>query len=202
MVHINDPEFIHQLYTGPSRMREKTEFFCNGVPNFKNVVAFATQGHELHKQKRAPLSAFFSKKSARRIEPIVHDKVSKILEILRRHGRPGTPVNLRLLYTAANNDIITEYSFGKSWDSLTAEDLNEEFFHAFHNFTKAFHVNCYHPWVFRLMISLPQWILAKVMPALETARPYFAVRLAFFKKPLDLQCAKFRANTGTGRDRN
>ena len=182
MVHINDPEFIDQLYTGPSRIREKTKFFCDGIPRFKNVVAFASQGHELHRRKRAPLSTFFSKKSVRRIEPIIQDKASRMLEVLRRHGRSGTPVNLRLLYTAANNDIITEYSFGKSWDSLKAEDLNEDFFHAFHNFTKAFHVNSYHPWFFGLMMSLPRQVLARMMPALKTAGPYFAVRFAFSKR--------------------
>lgn len=178
MVHINDPEFIDQLYTGPSRRRDKTEFFCNGVPQFNNTVAFGTQSHELHKQKRAPLNAFFSKKSVRRIEPILHDKVSKILEILRQHGESGTPVNLKLLYTATNNDIITEYSFGKSWDSLVADDLNTDFFDAFHNFPKAFHVNCYHPWVNSLMMRLPQRIIEKLMPPLKIAIPFFEVRLA------------------------
>jgi cytochrome P450 len=186
MVHINDPEFIDQLLTGPSRVRDKTEFFCNGMPGFQNVVAFGTQGHELHRQKRAALNAFFSKKSIRRIEPIIHDKASKVLQILRRHGRSGTPVNMKLLYTATNNDIITEYSFGKSWNSLATEDLNEEFFNAFHNFTRPFHMSCNHPWVTSLMRRLPQRILEKLNPAIEGVRSYTAVRLTFSKSLLTL----------------
>lgn len=179
MVHINDPEFIDKLFTGPGRIRHKTEFFCDGAPLFKDTVAFCTQDHDLHKKKRAPLSGFFSKQNVHRIEPIIRDKVGKVLNILDYHSRSGAPVKMRLLYTAANNDIITEYSFGKSWDSLEASDLNEDFFNAFHDLTKNFHVNSYHPWFFWMMLELPQKLLAGLVPAMKITKPYMEVRQHF-----------------------
>ena len=175
MIHINDPSFADELFPGPGREREKTQFFCDGIPNFNNRVAFATRTHEQHKRERAPLNNFFSKKSVDRMEPVIRDKVDKIMRILSKYASTKKPLDIRLVFTAMTNDIITEYSFGKSWDSLSAEDLNEDFFKAFHDLPKNFHVNSYHPWFFSLMMKLPRSALARLVPTLQVVEPYIEV---------------------------
>jgi hypothetical protein len=111
------------------------------------------------------------------MEPVIQDKVDKILHVMSRYGTSKEPLDVRLLYTATTNDIITEYSFGNSWDSLSTDDLNKDFFNAFHNLTKNFHVNSYHPWFFWLMMRLPRWCLARLVPTMQLVEPYIEVSL-------------------------
>lgn len=176
MVHINDPAFLNELFPGPGRVRHKTAFFCGALPSFKGQVPFTTINHDLHRYRRGLLSSFFSKETTvRLLVPIVCDKIAKVMDILDRHKNSGAPVKVQLLFTATTNDIITEYSFGKSWDSLSSPDLNEDYFDAIHDLPKQFHLMAYHPWLFWPLLQMPQTWLTRLIPALRIMKPHMEV---------------------------
>ena len=76
-VHIQDPDFYDEIYTGATRKRDKWDFVCrsHGVPE----SAFGTSKHELHRSRRAALNPFFAKQKVRNLQPRIEDVVKSLL---------------------------------------------------------------------------------------------------------------------------
>ena len=87
----------------------------------------ATVPHDLHRKRRAALSPFFSKASVRRLEPIIRDGVSKLLERMEDH-KSGEPAAMTLIFKAMTADIINKYAFGESGNYMDMGDYNRKFF--------------------------------------------------------------------------
>jgi len=139
--------------------------------------AFAsTLDHDLHRSRRAPVTPFFSKQSIRRLEPILQRCLGKILSRFEQHAINHTPLNLKILFDASTNDIITEYAFGNCWDNLEVPDLNERFFQIMSGSAKMWHISSYFPWIMDFLTSLPEKIAIWLAPDMEVLLPHFAVR--------------------------
>jgi hypothetical protein len=88
----------------------------------------STPESDLHRNRRAILSPFFSKQSIRRIEPILQGALLNVLDRLGKYVKSGVPIRTNLLFTAAASDVITEYAFKRSLNNLEKCDLNEASF--------------------------------------------------------------------------
>lgn len=73
-------------------------------------------------------------------------------------------MRMNLLYMATTSDIIYDYCFGQSANNLDRADLNEEFFHAFHEAGRGFHFACYNPWFVPFMRIMPMEVMSFIMP--------------------------------------
>lgn len=161
-VHVNDPEFIDQLFAGSGKRREKGQLTLNGLGT--TPTAIGTRDHSLHKSRRAALNPFFSTAKIRRLEPMVHEVLYQIFQRLDEHRRADMPVNLNLLYRAATHDLIADYAFGQGFVCFSRSDLNQPYFDAYHQMVMNWHFGTYFPWVGRLFRRLPPSIVKKVMP--------------------------------------
>jgi len=173
-VHINDAAFIDQVFGTTGIKRDKTQLHCN---SFVIPDAFiSTVSHDLHRARRAPMSNFFSKASIRRLEPTLHSCLTKVLSILDAHKLTKKPVNMKTLFAALTSDMITEYSFGTSWNSLDAENLNEPIFRILHDGTFICHLSSYLPFVATtLRRSLPDQFAIWLMPDMKILLRFFDV---------------------------
>lgn len=86
-------------------------------------VLFSTGSNELHRRRRAPLSAFFSRASVLRLEDLVQDMARKMVNRVAAATEAGMPVDLGAATRAFSVDVITEYAFGKSWGQLDRDDF-------------------------------------------------------------------------------
>jgi hypothetical protein len=111
--------------TAPDR-RDKTELDFNMMMSPGAFIS--TPESDLHRNRRAILSQFFSKQSIRRIEPILQGAPLDVLDRLGKYVKSGVPIRTNLLYNAAASDVITEYAFKRSWNNLEKCGLNEPFF--------------------------------------------------------------------------
>lgn len=122
-VHINDPDFIDEIYPGAGRKVDKPMRYASmfGI----TVASFSTSPHEKHRARRALISSFFSKRSIARLEPVIQSVVDKLCDRLEDFRKSGEPVNLRNAYMALGTDVINQYCF-------SARDyyLDEPDFHA------------------------------------------------------------------------
>lgn len=162
---MNDPEFIDPIFGAPGKRRDKYKVAINGMsaPN----SALGTYHHDLHRARRSALNPFFSKANIRRLEPVLKQCLAKCLGRLERAGKEGTIMTAGLLYSAVTSDIISDYCFGESYNNLDKEDLNKEFFDAFHEASKGYHVGCWNPWIVPVMTALPQWVVRIIMPQID-----------------------------------
>src|SRR5207247_2401524 len=72
-------------------------------------------------------SPYFSKQSVTRLAPLIQSRVDTLCERFREAQKSGEPVNLSDACSALTGDIITKYSFGKSYGFLAQPDFASEF---------------------------------------------------------------------------
>jgi cytochrome P450 len=153
VLHVNDPDFLDQLFAGASKRRDKYKIACNGFAT--PGAGLGTIEHDLHRTRRAALNPFFSKQSIRRLEPIIQEALGKVLDRLSQHAKTGSPVQMNLLYSALTSDVINNYAFGPSESSLERPDLEAG---------EGYHVACYFPFLPVMYAKLPLPIVKVMFP--------------------------------------
>ncbi|KAL9056107.1 MAG: hypothetical protein Q9162_003170 [Coniocarpon cinnabarinum] len=112
-VHIEDSEFVDKLYL-PRHDRDPLGSKSLGVP----LSTFGSWQSNLHRPRRAAVSKFFSKASIASRAPVIQEKVLKMCERLIPYAKNGEVVSIDAAYTCLTLDIISQYCFGVSCDSL------------------------------------------------------------------------------------
>lgn len=100
-VHIQTPSYYDEIYAGGGRRRDKWEWFTKqfGIPK----STFATVTHEKHRMRRAALNPFFSTTSVRRLQPMIEERMNRLLERLVEFEQSGEPMTVSLAYAAFTN---------------------------------------------------------------------------------------------------
>ena len=108
-----DPDYIDKLF---SRKLDKDPMFskCFGLPN----SAFGTASHDVHRQRRGALSAFFSKAAVTAREEATRSKILKLCDRLKESHKSGEIVKLDAGLMCLSVDIITELAYGVSYNYL------------------------------------------------------------------------------------
>lgn len=123
-----------------------------------------TVNHEHHRLRRAPLSPFFSKRSVANLEPMIRGRVERMAERLTDAQKDGSVVNLGHMYAALTMDIITEYSYAKSYNCLDAPDFMRQWPDTIDAVSRASHLNKQFPWLLGIFQSMPRWMVAAMDP--------------------------------------
>jgi cytochrome P450 len=165
VIHINDPEYIDQVYAGAGKRRDKYKIAVGGFAT--PGAALGTPGHDLHRSRRAAMNPYFSKQSIRRVEPMIQRTLAKVLGRLDQNAKSGIPMKMNILYSATTGDIITEYAFGESSHNLDREDLNEPYFTAFDEAGKGFHFASHVPIFVPIISTIPTRLALFLKPAIE-----------------------------------
>ena len=66
-------------------------------------AAFSTNDHDLHRMRRSGLNPFFSKTSVRRLQPLIQERLDKLLERMKGFQISGEPLKISLAYVAMAN---------------------------------------------------------------------------------------------------
>jgi hypothetical protein len=158
-VHINDPDFYDELYTGGGNRRDKWVARCNWFG--LTTASFATAPHDLWRARRMPLDAFFSKRSVTRLTPVILSRVERLCSRISewREKQPERPIYLRYAYAALALDTITAYSFGKSDGALDKPDFWPQWLHAVDGLGESKYLVTYFPFIVTLMKMVPVSLL-------------------------------------------
>ena len=163
-IHVDDPAFYYKLYTGPTERRDKWHWSMKMFG--MNYATFATVPHDLHRRRRAALNPSFSKAAVYNLEPEIRALVNQLCKRLKDYRKSGEPVNLGLIFSALTTDVITGYSFGKSYECLQAPDFNPQLHEAIHANTKTTVLAKQFNWIIPLSRSLPHWMVQAMDPAM------------------------------------
>lgn len=110
-LHVSDPTFYDTLYASSAsgEKRDKWEWYTKqfGTPE----AMFSTPSHDQHRARRAALSRFFSMASVRRLQPVIEERVAKLVERLRGFqdvkGSEGV-IKINYAYAAfANGELLS-----------------------------------------------------------------------------------------------
>ncbi|OKL60205.1 hypothetical protein UA08_04932 [Talaromyces atroroseus] len=123
-LHVKDPQFYDDIYAASTR---KTEKYLNFVSHFGTPLSMITTiGHDHHRIRRAPLNSFFSKRSVVRLEPVIQENIDKLCKRFDDDCAAQNVVRLDVAFIALTTDIITRYSYGKSYNYLNEPDYKLE----------------------------------------------------------------------------
>ena len=101
-VHVNDVEFLDDIYAASFRRREKYAYQTRTLP-----VPLSVGGslqHELHRKRREALNPFFSKRSVVELGPMISQKVDLLCKQFEDHLSSQIPINLSEVYYAFSNE--------------------------------------------------------------------------------------------------
>jgi cytochrome P450 len=97
-VHVSDPNFYDELYTGISRPRDRDEFTIRGfgLPD----AVLNSPDHGIHRMRRAALNPYFSQQAISRIDPVVRGKLETLCSSLEEARKGKKPVDVELAFMA------------------------------------------------------------------------------------------------------
>jgi cytochrome P450 len=161
-LHVADPDFYDQLYTGPSQLRDKYEWSARMFGNPLSVLG--TVPHEQHRRRRAALNPYFSKQSILRLMPVILSKIRRLCQRFEEFQKSKQPLNIDIAYSALTMDIITEYCFAEPYGCMDDPDFMPQWPKGLMEASETSHLNKQFGWLLPLMKTLPEWIVAKASP--------------------------------------
>ncbi|KAJ9363700.1 hypothetical protein DTO280E4_2290 [Paecilomyces variotii] len=158
-IHINDIGFSDTVYAG---LRDKYEYPLRAlrVPGGVGTTADA----RLHKLRREALVPFFSKRNVLSLQHLVTEKVNQLSNIIAKHAREASPVNLSDLFFAFSNDVVTNFLFAHKTNGLADEKQAGISRNNSRQLLQGVHVNKHFPWIADFLEALPTSISRPLMP--------------------------------------
>ena len=161
-VHIRDQDYYDVIYTGSNVKRDKWHWSAKMFGNSESM--FGTLRHAHHRLRRAALNPYFSKQSVAKLEPMIRNVVVNLCRRLREARDTGEPVNLGHAFAALTMDVITEYSFSKSYGCLDAPDFMHQWPDIMDAVSESSHVNKQFGWLLPLLKKMPLWMVMATNP--------------------------------------
>ncbi|KAH6842952.1 cytochrome P450 [Chaetomium sp. MPI-CAGE-AT-0009] len=167
-VHFSDPEFLDGLYPAVGRKTDKPHWFSLRTGTPYSIVS--TTHHDLHRQRRNAVNAFFSTASIHRLEHIMREHVAKMLARLETAGQSGDVVQIHHIFKACASDVITVYAFDQSLKFMDMPDYGKAHFESTDRFFLLTHLCFLFPWLMPLIQFSPNWLLRLLFPFLSELR--------------------------------
>ena len=131
-----------------------------------------TSPDDLHRVRRAALNPYFSKKRITEFQPVIRKKIDKLCQKIAEFHDKDSEFHWHKAMTAYAGDVISEYSFAKSYDHLDSPNFSETWYEPMHAACESGALTLQFPWLWRLMNSLPDAVVLKLQPLL-----YMLIRL-------------------------
>ena len=124
----------------------------------------ATVGHDLHRFRRGLLNSFFSKQSVMELSPLMHEKVSKLMQRFEKSYQDDKVLQLGDAFAAFTADLISQYSWGVSSGFLEDENFRNDFRQAANEMAAFMHVYLFFPILSTIAKNMPRWLLSRIKP--------------------------------------
>lgn len=162
-LHIDDSQYYNRVYAGASRRVDKWPPMAASYTVPESSVA--TVDHDLHRLRRSMMSPYFSTAAIVRLEPVIHERISRLCGRLEQCMHRRDIVNLDSAFSALASDIVTHYFFGTHTDNLGAPDFRFLLQDAILGITGAFQLTRFMPRLVTMMKRLPHRIIEMVQPS-------------------------------------
>ncbi|KAI9044814.1 putative cytochrome P450 oxygenase [Aspergillus affinis] len=179
-VHISDPEFYDEIYAGGAHKRDKDPKFVTGFALPMSMVA--TVGHDHHRFRRSILNNFFSKRSVLELSPMIDYHVQQLMHRLEEFHQDQTVIRLDDALAALTSDIITHYSYGRSWGYLTDKNFDSHVRNVVNDASTYVHINRFFPWFASLLRLVPAHVMCLIQPGKGVV---FDMQKTIFKHSLE-----------------
>jgi len=116
--------------------------------------------------RRAALNPFFSTQAVAQLRPVIQSKIDYLCDALSKVCGSGEPVNMDDALMALTTDIITEYSFAKSYDFLKKPAFAPEWGKGLTGAAQSSMLFRYIPGLVDILLAAPPWLVNILDPKL------------------------------------
>jgi cytochrome P450 len=109
------------------------------------------------------MAPMFSVQKIDDFQPVIRSKVAKLCDKIALY-QDGRILPLNRAWMALTTDIITEYSFARSYDQLDSEGFKETLHEALVAIYTVGHFALHFPVVFPILDVLPDWVVRRAQP--------------------------------------
>jgi len=127
------------------------------------------------RQRREAMGSYFSKASIRRLEPILLENIDKLVGRFEDSRDSGKSINASYAYRCLTADVITTYSYDKSFGALETPDLRPQFLIGFEEAVKSSVIQQFFVGTINALIKLANKLPRSVTKMLNTTLYYTAV---------------------------
>ncbi|KAF2728529.1 cytochrome P450 [Polyplosphaeria fusca] len=161
-LHIADPDFWDIMYTASTstNRREKWDWHAKAVGLLTSTLT--SSGHALHRSRRGALAPFFSMANVRKLLPTVQERVNSLVERLEMCGKQGEMIRLEYAFSAFTNDVVMQYSFGRSDHHIEASGFDPLFHNTSFDAAKSINLLRHCNWILSIMLALPESLAVRM----------------------------------------
>lgn len=171
-VHVDDPD-----WNEPYKMSAKADkyyWYYRFVGS--SDAAFGTSDFELHRSRRAAQQGYFTQGAVARFDPALESIVGRLIKRLREFKGTDQLVNLSNAYRSLAADVVTEFSFHKSYNLLDSPDFAASFQRTLRDFPEIGMWHRHFGLILDLFQAMPRWLVAIINPAGLDVVDFFAAR--------------------------
>ncbi|KAH9826728.1 Cytochrome-P450 [Teratosphaeria destructans] len=171
-IHINDPDFLDDIYASGKRKRDRDAWFSGSAKvGPLGWSTFQTIDHHVHRMRRAALSPFFSKRNIQRLEGLITAKIDVLVARFAAAHQTGEVLPLLHATGALTMDIISVYAFGRDAGKLTQPNWAAEELEAYRKLSEFGPFGRHFPWFAKaMMVMLPARLVEKLSPTAALLR--------------------------------
>lgn len=131
--------------------------------------AFNTVEHHVHRQRRAPLSPFFSKRKISGRSHLIQKHVDELCErLVTEYSNKGKVLHCKDMFGCLAADVIVDYCFERRYNCIHAPGFQAPLVVATANLVEPVHWFTQFPWIQKLLTSLPDSVIGYLNPDLES----------------------------------
>ncbi|KIK58364.1 hypothetical protein GYMLUDRAFT_246082 [Collybiopsis luxurians FD-317 M1] len=193
-LHFNDRRAFHDIYSNGTTLVKEARFYRAILVHApESSVAFTDL--QQSKNRRSLLAPSFSRQAVMKLEYTIQEKVDQLVALLEKCYRsPESSVMPSIAYRCLTTDVITEYCFANSANTLSDPKFAHPIALETQNLVKRAWIQAYFPFVVHLVARIPQEFILWLFPRFRTfvdVKVRFEQQIDnFIKNPEDLITAE------------
>lgn len=170
-LHVSDPDW-NEPYKVTSRV-DKYHWYYRFVGS--SDAAFGTSDHDLHRSRRKAQQGYFTQDAVARFDPVLERITSKLCKRVEEFKGTGQPANLSNAFRSLATDVVTEFSFQKSYKLLDDPDFAASFQKNVRDFPEIGMWHRHFGLILEIMDLVPRWFVKMMNPAGVAVLDFFNV---------------------------
>ncbi|KIK60736.1 hypothetical protein GYMLUDRAFT_244294 [Collybiopsis luxurians FD-317 M1] len=167
-LHFNDRRAYHDIYSNGTTLVKESYFYRALFAHAPGCFASLSDPQQV-KNRRSLLAPSFSRQAVMKLEYTIQKKVDQLVALLEEyHQSLESSVKLSIAYRSLTTDVITEYCFANSTNTLSDPSFAHPIALETRNLVKRFWIQAYFPFVVQLVATIPQSFILWLFPKFST----------------------------------
>ncbi|KIK56939.1 hypothetical protein GYMLUDRAFT_145791, partial [Collybiopsis luxurians FD-317 M1] len=167
-LHFNDRRAYHDIYTHGTTLVKEPGFYHGFMAHAPESSVVFSDPQQV-KNRRGLLAPSFSRQAVMKLEHNIQRKVNQLITILEEHhNSPDSGAGISLAYHSLATDIITDYCFANSTNTLADPNFSHPLAIEGQNLLKRIWIQVYFPFTVHLIFTLPKSFISWLFPAFTT----------------------------------